>query len=72
MYRVEFETKIENGLVHIPHKYKDLRKSTTARFIVVHDYNSDNEKSNTEQKRMSAISIDTSNFTFNRDEANER
>jgi len=71
MYAVEFETKIQNGIVHIPQEYKDLIESTSARFVVMYDHN-DKIKVNNIKKRMSAISIDTSTFTFNRDEANER
>ena len=73
MYAVEFETTIKNGIVHIPKEYKDLQEKQEVRFLIMYD--SDGEyKTNTKErkKEMSAISIDTRGFKFDRDEAHER
>jgi len=71
MYAVEFQATIENGIVHIPKEYKDLQEKRKVRFFIMYD---DSDRTNIErrQKKMSAISIDTIGFKFNRDEAHER
>ena len=73
MYAVEFETTIKNGIVHIPKEYKDLQEKQKVRFLVMYD-SDDEYKTNTKKrkKEMSAISIDTIGFKFDRDEAHER
>lgn len=73
MYAVEFQAVIENGIVHIPEEYKDLQEKGEVRFVIMYD-DSEQHSINIEkrQKRMSAISIDTIGFKFNRDEAHER
>jgi hypothetical protein len=73
MYAVEFQATIENGIVHIPKEYKDLQEKREVRFFIMYDSN-DKYRTNTEKrkKKMSAISIDTIGFKFNRDEAHER
>ena len=35
MYAVEFETKINNGMLEIPIEYKRIRESTDAKVIVM-------------------------------------
>ena len=37
MYAIEFETSIDDGIVHIPEKYKALQKSKKAKVIVMID-----------------------------------
>jgi hypothetical protein len=37
MYAIEFETSIDNGIVHIPEIYKALQKSKKAKVIVIID-----------------------------------
>jgi hypothetical protein len=37
MYAVEFETRIDNGVVHIPERYKTLQNSKKAKIIVMVD-----------------------------------
>ena len=71
MYAVEFEAIIENGIVHIPQKYKDLQEKREVRFLIMYDnkYKTNIEK---RKKEMNAISIDTIGFKFNRDTAHER
>jgi hypothetical protein len=71
MYAVEFETTIKNGVVHIPKEYKDLQEKRRVRFLIMYD-NDDKYKANTKKRKMSAISIDTRGFKFDRDEAHER
>ena len=73
MYAVEFQATIENGIVRIPKKYKDLQEKREVRFFIMYDSN-DKYRTNTEKrkKKMSAISIDTIGFKFDRDEAHER
>jgi hypothetical protein len=73
MYAVEFQATIENGIVRIPKEYKDLQEKREVRFFIMYDSN-DKYRTNTEKrkKKMSAISIDTIGFKFNRDEAHER
>jgi len=73
MYAVEFQATIENGIVHIPKEYKDLQEKREVRFFIMYDSN-DKYRTNTEKrkKKMSAISIDTIGFKFDRDEAHER
>ena len=73
MYAVEFEATIKNGIVHIPKEYKDLQEKRKVRFLIMYDRD-DEYKTNTRQgkKEMSAISIDTRGFKFDRDEAHER
>ena len=69
MYAVDFEATIENGIVHIPKKYKDLQDKRKVRFVIMYD-NSDKKKTDItkREKKMSAISLDTRDFKFNRDE----
>ena len=73
MYAVEFQATIENGIVHIPKEYKDLQEKREVRFFIMYD-NSDKYRTNIKKrkKKMSAISIDTIGFKFDRDEAHER
>ena len=35
MYAVEFETHIDNGIVHIPARYKELQNSNKAKIIIM-------------------------------------
>jgi hypothetical protein len=71
MHTVEFQAIIEDGIVRIPKEYKDLQKKREVRFFIMYD---DNDRTNTEKrkKKMNAISIDTIDFKFDRDEAHER
>ena len=73
MHAVEFQAVIEDGIVRIPKEYKDLQDKTEVRFLIIYDDNS-KYRANIEkkEKKMSAISIDTIGFKFDRDEAHER
>jgi hypothetical protein len=73
MYAVEFQATIENGIVHIPKKYKDLQKKRGVRFFVMYDDNNEHKTIiKKREKKMNAISIDTIDFKFDRDEVHER
>lgn len=37
MHAVEFETNIDNGIVHVPIEYKELQKAGKARIIILID-----------------------------------
>ena len=67
MYAVEFESDINNGIVHIPSEYKELQQRSGVKFLLIVS-----EEKNKTKKSMNAISIDTKKYKFNRDEANER
>jgi hypothetical protein len=68
MYAIEFNADIENGIVQIPSEYIEIREKKNAKILVLID----NEKSPVKKKRLSAISIDTSSYKFDREDANER
>ena len=70
MYAVEFETDIKNGIVRIPKKFKDLQDKKSVKLFIVYDDNKN--KNGFKRKKMSAVSIDTKSFKFNREEAHER
>ena len=69
VYAVEFESNIKNGIIHIPDEYKIFYDNVYAKcFLVIYEKKQKSEI----KRRMSAISIDTRTYKFNRDEANER
>jgi hypothetical protein len=74
MYAVEFEANIRNGVVEIPQDVKDLGDIRKAKFIMMFDKETKKRAVRKEEKKekMSAISIDTIGFKFNREEAHER
>jgi len=73
MHAVEFQATIENGIVHIPKKYKDLQEKREVRFLIMYDESNTSEPTIEKRKKiMNAISIDTLGFKFDRNEANER
>jgi len=37
MYAIEFQARIENGVVHIPKKYKELQQNMKATFVVMYE-----------------------------------
>ena len=37
MYAVEFQTAIENGIVHIPKKYKEIQDTKKATIVVMYE-----------------------------------
>ena len=47
MYAVEFQTAIENGIVHIPKKYKEIQDTKKATIVVMYEnipYSARNEE----------------------------
>ena len=74
MYAVEFETSIDNGIVHIPEMYKKLQKSKKAKIIVM--INETTEEENQPQLAFDKFlknSRKVENLTFfSRDELHER
>ena len=72
MYAVEFEAPIKDGVVRIPKEYKDLQDKRRVKLFIVYDDKDIEQVNTTKEKKMSAISIDTKGFKFNRDEAHER
>jgi hypothetical protein len=77
MQAVEFETEIINDVICIPQEYKGSLPRK-ARIIVMDNIFSNPHIIRTKKKKtvtsndFESIKIDTSNFKFNRDEANER
>jgi len=41
MQAIEFETNIENGIVHVPKEYQSLQKASKARIIILVDNTSE-------------------------------
>jgi len=65
MYAVEFKTKIDNGVVKIPIQYDEIRKiDDNIKVILMID--------EVKKRELNAISLDLSDFKFDRDEAHER
>jgi len=77
MQAVEFETEIVNDTICIPQEYKG-NLPHKARVIIIDSIFSNPYIVRTRKKRsitsndFKSIKIDTSNFKFNREEANER
>ncbi len=78
MYAVEFEAKIENGIIHIPKNIDNLNQIKTAKFVMMYDTKSvkldreDEQILDSVDMIFDKYSFDMSKFKFNRDEANER
>jgi hypothetical protein len=71
MHTIEFETKIENGMIPIPLLYKD-RISDTVRVIVFSGEKPASEPVKRIKKKIHYIGIAMKDYQFNREEANER
>ncbi len=72
MYAVEFETRIDNGIVHIPEHYKALQNSKKAKIIVMVDEPTE-EKDESVFAQFLKNSRKVAKLTvFNRDEQHER
>ena len=68
MHSIEFRADIKNGIVHVPSQFKNLQEKKGVKFIILIDEN----ENKAVKKKLNAISIDTTEFNFNREEANER
>jgi hypothetical protein len=71
MYAIEFETKIENGVIPIPFQYKDLI-SDNVKVIVLSKEKTVPESAKPIKKKIHYIGINMKGYRFNREEANER
>ena len=77
MYAVEFEAKIENGIIHLPKNIGDLDQIKTAKFVMMYENNNVKIDFNREdEQRVDSVdmifnkySFDMSKFKFDRDEA---
>ena len=70
MYAVEFKTKIDNGIVKIPIQYDEIRKiDDNIKVILMID---EDAAKPIKKRELNAISLDLSDFKFDRDEAHER
>jgi hypothetical protein len=67
MQAVEFEARVENGVIPIPYQYKD-NIADNVRVIVLSDINVEKPK----MKKIYSIGIDMTGYKFDREEANER
>ncbi len=74
MYAIEFETSIDNGIVHIPEIYKKIQKSKKAKIIVMIDEAIEQE--NQQQLAFSTFLKNTKKVEhitlFSKDELHER
>ncbi len=74
MYAIEFETSIDNGIVHIPEIYKKILKSKKAKIIVMIDEAIEQE--NQQQLAFSSFLKNTKKVEhitlFSKDELHER
>ena len=71
MQAVEFETKVENGVIPIPSQYRDTF-SDDVRVIVLKEEKASQEPAKQKKKKLYYIGIDMTGYKFNREEANER
>jgi len=70
MYAVEFEADLKNGVIKIPENIKNLGNIGGAKFIMM--FEKEEKKKPIHKEKMSAISLDTRGFKFNREDAHER
>jgi 5-methylcytosine-specific restriction endonuclease McrBC regulatory subunit McrC len=68
MQAVEFESRVENGVITIPHKYRDS-VADTVRVILL---NNESPKIDKKSQKIYSLGIDMAGYKFNREEANER
>jgi hypothetical protein len=71
MQAVEFETKVENGVIPIPYQYRDTL-SDDVKVIVLTNEKPSHEPVKQKKKKLYYIGIDMTGYKFNREEANER
>ena len=66
---ITFEADIDKGVIKIPQKYL---KSVSHQVQVILVFDKEEKKAKKTRVEFKALSIDTKNIKFNRDEANER
>lgn len=69
MKAIEFETVTNDGMLSIPSEYRDWNGKPVK--VILRELPR-NEKSDQTQGTFSAISLQTADYRFNRDVANER
>jgi len=69
MQAVEFETKIENGVIPIPFQYRNDFSDNVKVILLSEDKV---EKKPREKKKIHYIGIDMTGYKFDREEANAR
>jgi len=69
MQAVEFETKIENGVIPIPFQYRNDFSDNVKVILLSEDKV---EKKPREKKKIYSIGIDMTGYKFDREEANAR
>lgn len=69
MQPIEFETTVHNGIVTIPPEYSSQWEGKVMRFIALN--NAENTAPET-KPLLKAISLQTTGFKFNREDANAR
>ena len=73
MEAIEFKTILNNGMVVIPTQYSSQWEGKTIRVIVLDESEPLSEPVDKSKKMMfKAISLNTQEFDFNREEANAR
>ena len=65
----EFKTAVSDGIIYIPAEYRNKFKGTV-QVILVHEEIDDKEIPGKSQ--FPYFAVDTTNYVFNREEANER
>lgn len=63
----EFNSIIENGIIHIPQQYRDKMPAKVKVIVLTHE-----EEYKIQKNNFSAIRLKTKGLRFNREEANER
>jgi len=69
MQAVEFEAKIENGVIPIPFQYRDNFSDNVKVILLSEDKV---EQKPREKKKIYSIGIDMTGYKFDREEANAR
>ena len=70
MYAIEFESPIENGIVHIPKQYQELQQNVKAKFIVM--YNNNNIDNTIKKNKDNDIKSQLKEFRRLRNKSNNK
>ena len=71
MQAVEFSAIIKNGMIPIPHQYREFFSDNVKVFVRTED-NVPQESIKQKKKKLHYIGIDMTGYKFDREEANER
>jgi hypothetical protein len=70
MYAMNFEAPIINGILTIPHEYQEkIKQNNNVKVILMID---ENYVKPIKKRELNAVSLDLSDFKFDRDKAHER